>query len=1103
VNVKQINFLKATIVEVAIKDVRTINTNRLWEIIRLGDDVFITSESEIFEINPTTQSYQDDLNLVITRGLSRLVSVEVTSKLKNEAVLSIFEFQEKYYTEFSIGIPDKLAEALSKVIGRRNLSIDDQIKWLVEHTTIEKSKDLRVIILGKHIQSHDEKDSGFIIAGNSVFLQVNKMVKQNQDGVPYNVLILEKITRSIKKENYVFTLCEGSLDFTDETTVAVLKRETQAALAQQEDSITSYLNIWNKYSLEEEKIYLERMYRVGYVEYESFEQEDDKVTRLSLKPNQAIEGFADDTSQGDLLEITTVEPGFLNISIPDIKAYSSFTKANKLNCFVVKLARKIRERDYAIYVESEEKIPMAGFIFLSIRGDRTIQERRNKARYLIDNLSNPMPQLKALLQGAPVTKPQQNHYDPISPGVKEEIFPKYDPTYQQRKAIEIALNTPDIAIIQGPPGTGKTTVITAILKRLNEISSAEKGIAGSNLVTAFQHDAVENAVDRIYILGLPAVKFGTKSGANTTDVELIKRRIDEWRLDKANQIRAHNPELSDKPYLSEISDMMIGYKLSPGTAEETGIFLKELLHKCSGMISPETLSGLMGVITSLELEMKATDNLERNLLLKQVRRIPTNIKAFNDGGSNQIKLALLRISELNSTDLQDMMIELSNLAKINKPDNETLLELKHVREKLLLKLSITRNPYAKPKNRDGILEILNCIAIEVSAYENKLHSPEQRVLLEYLNSFENYPVTIQEAVEDYTSVYGATCQQTFGEEIVKRKADNLVYENVLIDEAARSNPLDMFIPMSVAKSRIILVGDHRQLPHMVDQQIEERLKNELKGANNGETDLSEFIDESIKKSLFEHLISIAKKLQEKDGIPRTITLNEQYRMHPVLGDYVSREFYECHRDTTILSPLPADGFSHSIPGLENKAAVWLDIPLNMGAECISKSRSISRQSEAQAIAKHLKQILDNPKQELLSYGVITFYSEQVSQIRESLTDVGILSKEYENYVVSDEYIPKIKWGTMGLRIGSVDAFQGMEFDVVYLSMVRSNPAGNVGFLQSENRLCVAMSRQKKMLIAVGDSTMLSKPKAQKSIRQLCNFYELCKTEALYGSVIQL
>lgn len=66
----------------------------------------------------------------------------------------------------------------------------------------------------------------------------------------------------------------------------------------------------------------------------------------------------------------------------------------------------------------------------------------------------------------------------------------------------MALNTPDIALIQGPPGTGKTTVITAILKRLNEIADPTGGMFGRDLVTAFQHDAVQNAIDRIEILGL-------------------------------------------------------------------------------------------------------------------------------------------------------------------------------------------------------------------------------------------------------------------------------------------------------------------------------------------------------------------------------------------------------------------------------------------------------------------------------------------------------------------------------------------------------------------------------------------------------------------------
>ncbi len=51
--------------------------------------------------------------------------------------------------------------------------------------------------------------------------------------------------------------------------------------------------------------------------------------------------------------------------------------------------------------------------------------------------------------------------------VRKKIF-KNDPTENQEKAIEIALNTPDIAIIQGPPGTGKTTVINAICERLFE-----------------------------------------------------------------------------------------------------------------------------------------------------------------------------------------------------------------------------------------------------------------------------------------------------------------------------------------------------------------------------------------------------------------------------------------------------------------------------------------------------------------------------------------------------------------------------------------------------------------------------------------------------------
>ncbi len=78
--------------------------------------------------------------------------------------------------------------------------------------------------------------------------------------------------------------------------------------------------------------------------------------------------------------------------------------------------------------------------------------------------------------------------------------------------MRVALNTPDIALIQGPPGTGKTTVIAAIIERLSEIADSSHGVAGNFLITGFQHSAVENAMARLLVNDLPAIKFGRPSG---------------------------------------------------------------------------------------------------------------------------------------------------------------------------------------------------------------------------------------------------------------------------------------------------------------------------------------------------------------------------------------------------------------------------------------------------------------------------------------------------------------------------------------------------------------------------------------------------------------
>jgi len=56
----------------------------------------------------------------------------------------------------------------------------------------------------------------------------------------------------------------------------------------------------------------------------------------------------------------------------------------------------------------------------------------------------------------------------------------------------------------------------------------------------------------------------------------------------------------------------------------------------------------------------------------------------------------------------------------------------------------------------------------------------------------------------------------------------------------------------------------------------------------------------------------------------------------------------------------------------------------------------------------------------------------------------------------------------GMKITVVDNYQGEESDIILLSLVRSNEKGNVGFLKTENRICVALSRAKYGLYIMGN-----------------------------------
>jgi superfamily I DNA and/or RNA helicase len=113
-----------------------------------------------------------------------------------------------------------------------------------------------------------------------------------------------------------------------------------------------------------------------------------------------------------------------------------------------------------------------------------------------------------------------------------------------------------------------------------------------------------------------------------------------------------------------------------------------------------------------------------------------------------------------------------------------------------------------------------------------------------------------------------------------------------------------------------------------------------------------------------------------------------------------------------------------------------------------------------------------------------------------LIDAGVAS---ESIAVIAPYAAQVRilrerLSMPGLEIDSVDGFQGREKEAVIISLVRSNPEGEIGFLSDVRRMNVAMTRARRKLVIIGNSATLSTHPFFRDL--LCH----CETTGAYRSV---
>jgi len=1058
-----------------------------------------------------------DLNFHLKRGCAHLAEVMQVAKDGSTLVKIIFFNGEIVEIgDVEIGIDERIestakrngirfngAEELGNVLNDKcKISVSDEDFFLLmsgpsakadfeaDIPEDEYSPDSQAVV--------QEKFREFSIYGERVRIPVERRNLDKSKDIYFATKVLFKDKQQSEGS---LRLARGAVKFSDYSKTGRIRALAAGAMSQLTKETGSYLKQWDEYGAIEGEMLLARAKAVGRIDFHGTEQTTRGVKFF-------VPSIPDQLTEGDEIEITSEEP--LYLKNPDL-TWEAYSKALEEE-FTTQKEQKKNDAEMAASVYAPilklsktsieldlPSIPSGQmFLILSINGDKIQIERRMRARSAIleGRCANPLLGLLIEEGGTLPDIQRVTKLKPLTPFVKEKIF-KHPPTDRQVEAIDVALNTPDIALIQGPPGTGKTTVVTAILERLNEEYDKTKSIRGQILVSGFQHDAVENIVARLSVNALPAVKFGKRTGDSEFTEDAVTEKINKWCSNIAENIRNKNPQIAQTEDQVRLAELLGAYSLCP-SKNNTVSLMRSILDLPRDVISEYILGEADEIINSLQTELKPNDPST----LRLVRALRVSETAFVDDGAARAVDLLDKIED-ESANLDLCVLEKAARWRSGKPLG-FLPELRELKESLLYKY-LPLPDFRTEKPREDVLRLVATVS---QLLEKKLNSTNKRdaILAEFLHELEGNPDGVREAIEDYNFVFAATTGHSEGRAIRKAKKkfkddEFLRYDTVIIDEAARVSPRDLLIPMAQAEKRIILVGDHRQLPHMIDEEVARALEGDDKSSLPVDVDF-------VKKSMFEYLFNRLKKLEEKDDIKRTVTLDAQYRTHPLLGEFASRNFYDTYNEG-YRSPLDSKYFHQELSGIEKKAAVWINVPNGSGKEERLESGSRKRDAEAKTIADKLNTWIKSDAGKNLSFGVISFYKAQVFAVYEALQKFGITEWAQDGtWQICQEY-RFLENGEERLRIGTVDAFQGMEFDIVFLSMVRSQDMNALpphirneldykkkqqklfGHLMSENRLCVSMSRQKKVLAIVGDGVLTNTQIAVDAVPALKNFYDLC------------
>ncbi|XP_013401833.1 NFX1-type zinc finger-containing protein 1-like [Lingula anatina] len=676
----------------------------------------------------------------------------------------------------------------------------------------------------------------------------------------------------------------------------------------------------------------------------------------------------------------------------------------------------------------------------------------------------------------------------------ERIAPVFDldkwPTAQdlgldesQRKAIHLAL-TKELAIIQGPPGTGKTHVGYKLVQLLLQNGDKRHNSTSNSqiLIICYTNHALDQFLEGILSTSGKHIKRASdmiRVGSRSKSEILKKHSLREIKRDILLRVNSGRKEISR--FISMANRKLIYarkrfkevHNLLETIESRTCIYSEDVLFRNGCMTSNQKDTLHAGYCTPnrpimlqwldvfnvsgsvknsvRQISVQETEEAEPGEIISDDEVDPV-LMEYNEAYAEvyegpawtkkqKVHEACFSIMNDYTLDTCKLEIDLENNALKDFWETIHPKGIPHIIQKVRRELQDVDNVLESSK-------VQNVWSLSISdrwklyrAWVTHFHQSVRKQVIELqreyedelalhkeIQSEENFQVLRHAKIIGLTTTGSALCQKTL---------EKLQPQIIIVEEAAECMESHIISSLTESTQHLILIGDHQQLkPRPAVYALAKKYKLEV--------------------SLFERLIN--------NKLPY-VCLQEQHRMRPEFAKLLVPDFYDrLDNHVSVLNIEPVRGVKQS-----------LFFVTHTQAESNEFEKSPSNKHEADFIVA-LHRYLLQQGYDSQDITILTAYSGQANHLRKLMKTKDDPNTTSKAKIPDGNNCNKTldKESPISARITTVDNFQGEENKIILLSLVRSNEEGKIGFMETSNRVCVALSRAKEGFYAIGDFSLYRK-----------------------------